>query len=262
MYWYPIDKTSSVPLYVQVANIITENIRNGYLPEGTLIPSESQLMDHYNVSRITVRNAMLRLEYQGDIFKVHGRGSFVAPKKFVEVPSPTASFEEQMRRQGITVSQTLIEFSKVFPNEQVKTELRLTRNKMVTKVKRLNKIGSQTIGMDVLFFPQDIGRGLDGKDLSNISLLEYLNSRPETKVAFMEVQVRAAVIEDGDAEVMAVDNSSTVLIRQCVFSNSLGRPVMSGKFIYLSQYALIKMVINAESTSLGVSVGDMTGAFM
>ncbi len=113
---YPLTKNSPVPLYVQLADVITRDIREGILEAGALIPSESQLMETYQISRITVRNAMLRLEYEGEVFKVHGRGSFVASKRFVEVPSPTASFEEQMRRQGVEISQTLVEFGDVYPN--------------------------------------------------------------------------------------------------------------------------------------------------
>ncbi len=132
---------------------------------------------------------------------------------------------------------------------------------MVTKVKRVKKIGSESIGMDVMFLPQKICKSLTGKDLTRLSLITHLNSRPQTKVANMEVEVRAAVIEAGDAEVMQVDDSSTVLIRHCVFWNSLGQPVMSGKVIYLAQCAVIKMVVSAESASWGVSVDDIPGSF-
>ena len=45
------------------------------------IPSEAELMRHYGVSRITVRQALQALEHSGLIIKVPGKGSFVAGAK-------------------------------------------------------------------------------------------------------------------------------------------------------------------------------------
>lgn len=257
MEYFPLQKNGAVPLYVQLAEAIRRNIREGILKEGDLIPSESQLMDAYKISRITVRNAQLRLEYEGEIFKVHGRGSFVASKQLVVIPSPSLTFEEQMRKQGFDVSLHLVEFSDVYPNELLRSELEIAPGEKVTKLKRTIKIGNESIGLKVLFVPLAIGKCLEGKDLSKISLIDYLNSSPETRIARMEVRVRAAVIEDGDAEVMGVDTSSTVIIRGSIYWNHLRRPVMAGKILYLAQHALIKMEINAESASSGVCIDDI-----
>ena len=257
MEYFPLKKNGAVPLYVQLAEVIKQNIREGILKEGDLIPSESQLMDAYQISRITVRNAQLRLEYEGEIFKVHGRGSFVAKNQLIVIPSPSLTFEEQMRKQGLDVSLHLVEFCDVYPNEGVSSELEIAPGGMVTKLKRTIKVGTESIGLKVLFVPLDIGRSLKGKDLSKISLIDYLNSTTDTRIARMEVRVRAAVIEDGDAEVMGVDTSSTVIIRGSIYWNHLRRPVMAGKILYLAQHASIKMEINAESAASGVCIDDI-----
>jgi len=101
---YPIERDGAVPLYVQLSDIIKKNIVKGYLAPGSPIPSELQLMKAYDVSRITVRNALLRLEYSGEIFKVHGRGSFVSRKKIVDIPSPSFSWRRLMEKQGYNIS--------------------------------------------------------------------------------------------------------------------------------------------------------------
>jgi GntR family transcriptional regulator len=257
MKYFPLQKNGPVPLYVQLAEAIRRNIREGILKEGDLIPSESQLMEAYQISRITVRNAQLRLEYEDEVFKVHGRGSFVAKKQLVVIPSPSLTFEEQMRKQGLDVSLHLVEFCDVYPNEGVSSELEIAPGGMVTKLKRTIKVGTESVGLKVLFVPLDIGKSLEGKDLAKISLVDYLNSTTETRIARMEVRVRAAVIENGDAEVMGVDTNNTVIVRGGVYWNYLGRPVMSGKILYLAQHALIKMEINAESASSGVCIDDI-----
>lgn len=53
-----------------------------YLPN-TKIPSERQLEKMYNVSRPTVRLALLRLENENLIYKIHGKGSFVSKNLYI-----------------------------------------------------------------------------------------------------------------------------------------------------------------------------------
>ena len=256
---YPLERDGAVPLYVQLSDIIKKNIVEGHLLPGSSIPSELQLMKAYDVSRITVRNALLRLEYSGEIFKVHGRGSFVSKKKIVDIPSPSFSWRRLMEEQGYNISFALIEFCEVWPSEGVQRELRLRQDQRVTKLKRIKKVEQEVIGLDVLFMPMGIGTSLKRMNLSDFSLVEFLNCSPGTKINRIEAQIRAAPIEDGDAEVMGVDTSSTVLIRGFVAFNAMEEPVLSGKIMYLSQYAVIKATVSVESTSLGNSLVDAPG---
>jgi len=259
MKFFPLEKESSVPLYVQMADIIKRNIDEGHLLPNNPLPSESQLMKVYNTSRITIRNALLRLEYSGDIFKVHGRGSFVSVKKITDLISPSTSWRSLMEDQGYDVLYELIEFGEVWPNDGVKRELRIYENEKVKKIKRLKKIHQDTIGLDVFFLPINISKSFKESYLKKHSIFDFLNSSQETRIARIESQIRSAAIEDGDAETMNVDYSSTVLIRGFVAFNSNKEPVLSGKVMYLSQYAVVnvKMDINQENSTC--SIVDVPG---
>ena len=164
-----------------------------------------------------------------------------------------------MEEQGYNISFSLIEFCEVWPSEGVQRELRLRQGQRVTKLKRIKKVEQEVIGLDVLFMPMGIGSSLKRMNLSDFSLIEFLNCSPGTKINRIEAQIRAAPIEDGDAEVMGVDTSSTVLIRGFVAFNAIEEPVLSGKIMYLSQYAVINATVSVESTSLGNSLVDVPG---
>ncbi len=256
MKFYDLEKRSPIPLYVQLADIIKRNIREGILKENDLIPSEARLMEKYKISRITVRNALLRLEHDRDIFKVHGRGSFVAAKENIIITSPFYFFKSQMSKLGIDITEELIEFENVYPTERVRSELNLKPDELVTKVKRIMKMGNESIGLRSFFVPHKFGNKMRYDDVENRSMLDYLNENPATKIAKMEVKVQAAVIADGDAEVMGVDNNSTVLVRGVIFWTRLGVPIMSGRVLYLAQHAMFKMHLNIETIPMDVSVEE------
>lgn len=72
-----IDRDKTTPLYEQLKLIIQDKILMGEWGPGVLLPTEKQLCDQYNVSRITVRKALDKLEQKGLINKIKGRGSIV-----------------------------------------------------------------------------------------------------------------------------------------------------------------------------------------
>ncbi|XVV07420.1 GntR family transcriptional regulator [Actinosynnema sp. CA-248983] len=78
-----IDKTSGVPVYRQVASDIRAKIDKGEYPPGAPIPSERDLVDHYGVSRPTIRDAIKLLRQEGALIAEHGRGVFVRPRTTV-----------------------------------------------------------------------------------------------------------------------------------------------------------------------------------
>jgi GntR family transcriptional regulator len=80
-------------LYRQVAAAIRDAIATGEYPPGTLLPSETQLIERYKVSRPTVRNAIAALRAEGLIEVIHGKGSFVRA-----IPAPTLTIERTVSR--------------------------------------------------------------------------------------------------------------------------------------------------------------------
>lgn len=71
-------KHKSEPLYKQIATHIEDQINTNSLKPGDKIPSETELMEHFNVSRMTARSALSGLVSKGLIRRVKGKGSFVS----------------------------------------------------------------------------------------------------------------------------------------------------------------------------------------
>lgn len=67
----------SPPKYAQIVNTIQRRISDGTYPPGALLPSETQLVREFGVSRPTVVRALQMLRTTGWIDREHGRGSFV-----------------------------------------------------------------------------------------------------------------------------------------------------------------------------------------
>jgi GntR family transcriptional regulator len=72
-----IDPTAKLPPYKQLAQIIADKIRSGEYPSEMRLPSESELMEEYELGRSTVRRAVAYLREQGLVETVATRGTYV-----------------------------------------------------------------------------------------------------------------------------------------------------------------------------------------
>jgi GntR family transcriptional regulator len=75
-----LDPTSDRAVFRQIADQVREAIDKGRFTEGAKLPSEAELVEHFGVSRMTVRNALSILQSEGLVSSEHGRGVFVRPR--------------------------------------------------------------------------------------------------------------------------------------------------------------------------------------
>ena len=73
-----IDPFGPVPPYRQIAGIIKRGILSGQYPPNSRIPTESELVETYEVARSTARRAIAVLREEGLVYTVPARGTYVA----------------------------------------------------------------------------------------------------------------------------------------------------------------------------------------
>ena len=152
-----IDPQNAIPKYYQLANILRQRIENGEFLEQDAIPSERQLEEQYNLSRPTIRQAIDLLVRQGYVYRVHGRGTFVSPRKLQMSTQDLTSFSEDMRSRGLTPGQRILTFEQITPPKKVASQLEITDiDCKVLRIKRLRFGDEEPIGIQdsYLFLPK------------------------------------------------------------------------------------------------------------
>jgi GntR family transcriptional regulator len=96
--------SGSGPLYLQLRQRLEEEIRSGALPPGAALPSEREIADICDVSRVTVRKAVQSLARDGFVVQRHGSGTTVARQveRVEQSLSRLTSFSEDMARRSMT----------------------------------------------------------------------------------------------------------------------------------------------------------------
>lgn len=99
-----IDRFSSEPLFTQVEHALNSAIGEGILEPGERLPSEPELSEYFEVSRITIRRAVSELCEQGALIKRQGKGTFVRERKMSRKIEHVASFTESCLASGMCPS--------------------------------------------------------------------------------------------------------------------------------------------------------------
>lgn len=137
-------KTSHIPLWEQLHQILIMKIRNDWEP-GDKIPSENELSKEYELSRMTVRAVLTRLVEHGLLYRVPGKGTFVSEKKNIITPLPFMGIREQLEDQGVQINTVVLRNEKVKLTERIANILGVPVGTRVHLVERLRYIGDETL---------------------------------------------------------------------------------------------------------------------
>lgn len=95
-----LDPQSIVPLYKQLKDLLLQEIKEGIYKANQKIPTELELSEKYQISRMTVRKALAELVEEGVLAKKQGKGTFVQEEKMTEDLSSPNSFTNLCKRNG------------------------------------------------------------------------------------------------------------------------------------------------------------------
>ncbi len=120
----------SLPLHITISEKLREQIFDGHFLPRQQLPSEHQLMQQFEVSRITARRAISNLIGQGLVISHQGKGVFVKERGKVmrSLSNPLTFFDEDMDRQGVISSIHSLHFGCMEASYEVRQKLKLPKH--------------------------------------------------------------------------------------------------------------------------------------
>ncbi|WP_347488047.1 phosphonate metabolism transcriptional regulator PhnF [Desulfoscipio sp. XC116] len=151
-----IDKESGIPYYRQLMAIIRRQVDNGVYKEGQRIPCEFELSNAYQVNRHTVRQAVAELSHAGILYKVKGRGTFVAkpPLDHLEYKiSPRNRFTDNILQAGKMPGSRILRATRAAADEKTARTLGLSAGDAVYVLDILRLVDGSPFLLAVNFLP-------------------------------------------------------------------------------------------------------------
>jgi len=211
----------SVPMHTQIRELIRQRILNGSYKPLSQMPSEAQMMEKFSVSRITIRQALGDLQKEGLIFKVPGKGSFVAKPKAFQNLSRLQGFGEAMGPSGYETYSKVISMRQIPATDLVNRRLNLTSGSEVIEIQRLRYLNREPISVDQSYFPIEIGERLMREDLSTRDVFAILENHLGLHISHADVQIEAISADEFLARQLGIVEATPLLrIERLTYANN------------------------------------------
>ncbi|WP_225047720.1 GntR family transcriptional regulator [Lacticaseibacillus kribbianus] len=211
------------PIYIQIHNQIRQEIEAGKWQIGDRIPSERDLALTFNVSRMTLRQAIQTLVDEGILERRIGAGTFVANQKVQEKVSGVTSFTDIMLAQGKTPSSKTISYHIAKPSLSESEKLQLADGAQVLRMERIRYADAVPISFEVATVPYELVKDFSKSEVTK-SFYHALEKKGGYHLGGATQTVSAQVASERIADYLDIKRGSAILRLRQVSLLQDGRP--------------------------------------
>lgn len=227
-----LDRQSVVPLYYQIQQGLSEQIRCGELKPGQIMPSEQEIAARLGVSRMTARQALKSLCSRGLAFSQRGKGTFVSRTKLEKNFRQLLSFSEEMKGRGSRPGSKVLAFKRIAAEEDVAEALHLNPSEEVIFLRRVRIADSAPLCIEATHLPARLCPDLLQTFEPSGSLYQALAEQYGLQVHMADEVAEASIATQAEAKLLRVRGKSPVFrFTRTAFLHS-GEPVEFVKSVY------------------------------
>jgi GntR family transcriptional regulator len=237
-----IARSSPIPYYLQLFEILSEAIDRNAWPLGGLIPSEAELAKTYGISRTVIRKALDRLVAAGRVKRLKGKGTVVVdPPRFShEITAAAMRWAEHL---------ALARLDRVLDSRRVAAGpvgslLRLEAANEVFQVTCLKTEANRPIAITHLFLREDAtpaikrvaeSGGVIELDVGGSQIRRQLESRYGVRTSRSEASIEPAICGEVEARELGIQPHQAVLTLSLVSYDMDGRPISFSRTVFSTE---------------------------
>ena len=194
------------------------------LEPGAELPSERVLAEHFGLARMTVRTEIDRLVTEGLVYRLHGRGTFVAEPRVAQAVT-FSSFSEDMRARGVEPGSIVRSQDPTEADGFLAGVLAVVPGAPLLRIDRVRTADGRAMAVELVFLPAERFPGVDAVDFTDASLFDVLAGRFGVRLHDADQRVVAVPIEGDDAIALEVDDGAPGLRFYTLARDEDGTPV-------------------------------------
>jgi GntR family transcriptional regulator len=163
--------TNDRPLWRQVLDDLEDRIATGDI--GDRFPTDRELVDHYDVSRHTVREAVRHLKARGIIQRERGRGSFVRHVDVAQEMGTLFSLFREVEARGMHQASRVLGLGWA-TDAAAAGRLGLPARERLVHLERLRLADDEPLALDSIWLPGDVGEAVLDVDFEHTALYDEL----------------------------------------------------------------------------------------
>jgi GntR family transcriptional regulator len=220
-----IDRSSKLPLYHQLHEILRDSILRGDWQPGDMIPPEPELIRQYGVSRTTVRQVLDMLVNDGLIYRQQGRGTFVAHPTVEQALIRIVSFTEDMHQRGFEPGTRVLSLDLVPAPQDIAERLEVEPGEELARLVRLCLADGEPMSIEESHLIHRYCPGVLERDYASHTLRETLDRDYGIRWVRASQVIRAIPALKDVAQLLAIPYRSALLRIERVSYSQQNLPV-------------------------------------
>ena len=216
-----LDPTAITPLYVQLMNMIEEDVSAGRYHTGDRLMTEKEMAETYHISINTVRRAIDKLIEKGLVERKQGKGTFVTKPKFERNMKKLQSFTE-LKPGG-----KMLENKVVTADEKTARRLDIPVGSRVVFLSRVRYADQEPVVIEGNYFPMEYSFLLDN-DFDNNSLFDFIEEKTGKRIASSEKRIELCRATAHEGELLRVKKGEYLLYVKSTAYDANGIPMYVG----------------------------------
>ena len=186
-----VQRARRIPAYVQIAEEISQKIREGGLTPRDRLPAEDVRASNYHVSRMTVRQALHELAQDGLVRRRHGLGTFVAEPKVDRASTRMTGFHEDLLSRGLTPTSKVLEAEIRPATANLQKRLGVESGTPLVYIRRLRFVDGEPAALNWNYLRADLCASILKADLVQRGLYELMERECHLALGWVEQRVEA-----------------------------------------------------------------------
>lgn len=199
---------------LKIASDIERKIHKGTYKEGDKLPTEMQLCELYEVSRMTIRKALEKLIDNGWLYRIQGSGNYV--KKDVSrraYSGDCKSFGLTKYLKGEKIRSEMIDFKIIAADEELAKKLYCKEYDIVYYVERLRIVNEEAYVLEYSYFLEKYVKGLSER-IIKASIYRYIEEELGHKIQQSTNVVRAELATEKVAGLLGIKEREALLVNE------------------------------------------------
>lgn len=219
-----LSRNTFEPLYYQIREHIREKINSGEYPPNSMIPSEAELCEIYNVSRVTVRRAVLDLVQEGLLNRGKGKGTFVSESYGLTAVNGVQSFTQELLGLNMRPSAKLLSCKVRKAEPSLRQKLELEEGESVVTISRLRLVNNEPCMVEVMNFPYRLVPGIEKEDLSQ-SIYNLLKNNYQCEVIYAKDIMEPIIIGEYESKLLELKMPSAGMRTNRIGRDADNKPI-------------------------------------
>jgi GntR family transcriptional regulator len=220
-----LSRESKLPLYQQLYDILRGELTRGQWKPGDMLPAESELMQRYGISRITVRQVLDMLVRDSLIYRQQGRGTFVAHPTIEQTQVRIVSFTEDMHQRGFRPGTEVLEAGLVPATADIAAKLAVEPGEVLAHLRRLRLADDEPMSIEDAYLVHRYFPGVLSGDYTTSPLRRTLEEKYGVRLVRAKQVLRAVMAPSTLARLLSVRQSAALLFIERVSFSAQGVPV-------------------------------------